>query len=192
MHDLTFILVDMNDLNVSPSRATREPVTFDPGDRGFVYAVARKIVGSADDAEDVTQDALLLAYRYRDAFRGTSRYRTWLYRIAATTALGHLRRQRRARVQLDGEAEFSMIDRAADPSKSPEALIAEAEERALVRGALDELAPSYRTVLLARTTATEVEVAKQLGISVANVKVRAHRARKQLRATLERIEQIAA
>ncbi|MBA2539323.1 MAG: sigma-70 family RNA polymerase sigma factor, partial [Deltaproteobacteria bacterium] len=170
----------------------REPVTFDPGDRGFVYEVARKIVGSPDDAEDVTQDALLLAYRYRDAFRGTSRYRTWLYRIATTTALGHLRRQRRARVRLDGEAELSMIDRAADPAKSPDALIAEAEEHALVRGALAELTPSYRTILLARTTATEVDVAKQLGITVANVKIRAHRARKQLRATLERFEQAAA
>jgi RNA polymerase sigma-70 factor (ECF subfamily) len=185
-------MVDMTDLNDSPSRPTRDPVTFAPGDRGFVYAVARKIVGSPDDAEDVTQDALLLAYRHRDAFRGSASYHTWLYRIAATTALGYLRKQRRARVQLDGEGEHSVIDRFADPAKSPEALIAEAEERALVRGALVELAPSYRAILLARTTATEVDVAKQLGISVGNVKVRAHRARKQLRATLERIEQAAA
>lgn len=192
MNDLSFILVDMNDLNDSPSRPTTDPVTFGPGDRSFVYAVARKIVGSPDDAEDVTQDALLLAYRHRDAFRGNARYRTWLYRIAATTALGHLRRQRRARVQLDGQRESSAIERAADPGKSAEALIAEAEERALVRGALDELAPNYRAILLARSTATEVDVAKQLGISVGNVKIRAHRARKQLRATLERIEQAAA
>jgi RNA polymerase sigma-70 factor, ECF subfamily len=175
----------MTDLNVSPSKTTREPVSFEPSDRGFVYAVARRIVGSADDAEDVTQEALLLAYRYRDSFRGTSRYRTWLYRIAATTALGHLRRQRRSRVRLDGES--SVIDNAVDPAKSSETLIAEAEERAIVQQALGELTPSYRTILLARAADTEAEVAKQLGLTIGNVKVRAHRARKQLRATLDRL-----
>ncbi len=185
MNVLTFMMDVMNDLNVSPPKTTREPVSFEPSDRGFVYAVARRIVGSADDAEDVTQEALLLAYRYRDSFRGTSRYRTWLYRIAATTALGHLRRQRRSRVCLEGSS--SVLDTAVDPAKSSETLIAEAEERAIVHQALTELTPSYRAILLARADDTEVEVAKRLGLTVGNVKVRAHRARKQLRATLDRL-----
>ena len=51
-----------------------------------------------------------------------------------------------------------------------------AEMRALVHRALHELQPAYRDVLLAREDATEPEVAAQLGISVANVKIRAHRA----------------
>lgn len=186
MNVLTFILTVMSDLNVLPSTATKEPVSFESTDRGFVYAIARRIVGSAEDAEDVTQEALLLAYRYRDSFRGTSRYRTWLYRIAATTALGHLRKQRRSRLRLEGET--SVIDDAIDPSKSSEALLVEAEEREIVRKALTELAPSYRKILLARAHDTEVEVAKQLGITVGNVKVRAHRARKQLKATLDRMQ----
>lgn len=185
MNDKTFILVGMNDLNVSPSRPAREPVTFEPSDRSFVYAVARRIVGRAEDAEDVTQDALLLAYRHRDAFRGSSRYRTWLYRIAATTALGYLRKQRRSRICLEGTV--SMIERAVDPSKSSDALIEEAEENEILRRALAELAPSYRSVLVARADDTEVEVARQLGLTVGNVKIRAHRARKQLRATIDRM-----
>lgn len=192
MTDFSFIMVDMDDLNVSPTTPTRDPVTFAPADRSFVYAVARKIVGSPDDAEDVTQDALLLAYRHREAFRGTSRYHTWLYRIAATTALGYLRKQRRARVRLEIDREHSVLEHAPDPAKSPDVQIAEAEDRAIVQRAIDELTPSYRTILLARSAATEVDVAKQLGISVANVKVRAHRARKQLRATLDRMGKLAA
>ena len=186
MNVLSFILFGMNVLNDSPSTAPREPVTFHPADRSFVFAVARRFVRSADEAEDITQDALLLAYRHREAFRGTSRYRTWLYRIAATTALGHLRRQRRSRVRLEGET--SVIDRAIDPAKSSEALIAEAEEHAIVRRALTELPPSYQRILLARTRDTEVAVAKELGLTVGNVKIRAHRARKQLRATLDRMQ----
>ena len=169
------------------------PATFAPEDRRFVYAVARRIVGSADDAEDVTQDALVLAYRFRDSFRGDSRYRSWLYRIATTTALGHLRRQRRSRsVVVDADPERDVLERTADPAKSPETVFAEAEHRAMVRRALDELSSSYRSVLLERVDATEPEVAKRLGISVANVKIRTHRARKQLRQTLDRMERSAA
>jgi len=160
----------MNDLDV----------LFGPGERGFVYAVAKRIVKSAEDAEDVTQEALLLAYRYRDAFRGDAKYRTWLYRIASTTALGHLRRMRRSREQLTPEP----IDRP-DPGHSPEDALAEAEVIDLIQRSLLRLAPSYREILVERSHASETEAAEHLGISVANVKVRAHRARKQLRAIVE-------
>ena len=51
-----------------------------------------KYVRNETDAEDVTQDALLLAHRYRDSFRGESRYSTWLYRVTATAALMFLRK----------------------------------------------------------------------------------------------------
>lgn len=171
---------DMNDLNVFPSRT--DTVTFTPDDRGFVYAIARRIVGNAEDAEDVTQDALLLAYRYRSSFRGESRYRTWLYRIASTTALGHLRRRGRSREQLATTEAFARD--VVDPAMSAEAALAEHEAIAMIQAALATLDPKYRDVMVMRADATESECAAQLGISVNNVKIRAHRARKQLRAAL--------
>lgn len=190
---LTLIMTVMNDFTAIRSEVgLPESVTFAPGDRAYVYAVARRIVRSADDADDVTQDALVLAYRYRNNFRGDSRYRTWLHRIAVTTALGYLRRQRRSRIDvLDADHE-RVLERSVDPAKSPVSLIAEAEDRATVQRALDELPASYRDVLLERVDATESEVARRLGISVANVKIRAHRARKQLRQTLDGMERSAA
>jgi hypothetical protein len=63
--------------------------------RAYVRSVALKYVRDEQDAEDVTQDAMLLAHRYRDSFRGESRYSTWLYRVTATAALMFLRKQRR-------------------------------------------------------------------------------------------------
>src|SRR3954468_12923899 len=63
--------------------------------RSYVKSIAMKYVRDDQDAEDVTQDALLLAHRYRASFRGESRYSTWLYRVTATAALMFLRRQRR-------------------------------------------------------------------------------------------------
>ena len=168
-----------------------ELVTFSRDDRAFVYNVARKLVGP-DDAEDVTQDALLLAYRGRDSFRGDSRYRTWLYRIALTTALGHLRRRRRARVAPAATDEQArLFERLPDPSRSPEAETGDAEQVALVARALGELSQTYRTVLLARVDATEPAVAATLGISVANVKIRTHRARRQLVQRLEQLDRAA-
>jgi len=158
-------------------------VTFSPDDRGFVYAIARRIVGNAQDADDVTQDALLLAYRYRDSFRGDSRYRTWLYRIASTTALGHLRRRGRTREQLAISDDPFARD-VADPAMSAETALAEHEAIAMIQTALATLDPKYRDVMLLRADATESECAARLGITVNNVKIRAHRARKQLRDAL--------
>src|SRR5258706_4894012 len=63
--------------------------------REYVRSVALKYVRNDQDAEDVTQDAMLLAHRYRDSFRGESRYSTWLYRVTATAALMFLRKQKR-------------------------------------------------------------------------------------------------
>ncbi len=186
---VTGIVDGMNDLNVYPSipeaeRSLRaDTVTFSPDDRGFVYAIARRIVGNAEDAEDVTQDALLLAYRYRESFRGESRYRTWLYRIASTTALGHLRRRGRSREQL-APTDEAFARELADPAMSAESALAEHEAIAMIQAALDTLDPKYRDVMLLRADQTETECAAKLGITVGNVKVRAHRARKQLRDAL--------
>lgn len=169
----------MNELNVySFERRPR----FDAEDRGFVYAVARRIVGTAEDAEDVTQDAMLLAYRHRDSFRGDARYRTWLHRIAATTALGFLRKRRRSR---EAPGEPLLATQLPDPRQSPEAELSDAQTRHRVLEAVATLEPKYRDVLLCQAAGAVTETASRLGISVSNVKVRAHRARKQLRPVLE-------
>ena len=163
-------------MNVLTEKPTN---TFGLEDRQFVYRVARRIVLSDEDADDVAQDALLIAHRNLANFRGDSRLRTWLFRIATTTALGYLRRARRAREHVPA-SEVAL----ADPGNSAEASLAEAEMGVLVREAVGALPPLYRDVLLARADASEAEVAAALGISVANVKIRAHRARKQLREAL--------
>jgi RNA polymerase sigma-70 factor (ECF subfamily) len=153
-------------------------------DRGFVYAVARRIVRDDEDAADVAQEALLLAFRHRASFRGECSPRTWLYRIATTTALGHLRRRKRSREQLaPGDDAVGATD--ADPAPSPEEQLAAQEVAAIVQRAVAALDDKYRDVLVLRADDTpETEVARRLGLSVANVKIRAHRARHQLRAAL--------
>jgi RNA polymerase sigma-70 factor, ECF subfamily len=151
-----------------------------PEERRFVYAVVRRIGRTDQDADDVAQDALLLAHQHVADFRGDSRFRTWLHRIATTTALGHLRRKRRARSHVPTH-EVPLVD----PAKSAEAAMAAAQIDSLVRDAVSTLEPAYRDVLVARAQASEAEVAARLGISLASVKIRGYRARKQLRGMLE-------
>jgi RNA polymerase sigma-70 factor (ECF subfamily) len=175
------------DASIPPcgSPRPRDHVHFGPEERGFVFSVAKKFVRDDDDAADVTQDAMLLAYRHRDSFRGDSRYRTWLYRIAATTALSHLRRVRRRRDEV-----APLVPLGDDPvweppadGPSPEDEVGSHEAARLVRGHLEGLGDKYRRVFLMRVEddCSEAEIASRLGLSVATVKIRTHRARKYLR-----------
>jgi RNA polymerase sigma-70 factor (ECF subfamily) len=95
---------------------------FSEREREFAYSVAMKYVKDEDEAADVAQDALLLAYRHRASFRGDSRFTTWLYRVAATTALMHLRKKRRLPADLVsvGEEEGRRALEVAAPGPSPE------------------------------------------------------------------------
>lgn len=164
----------MNDLDVSSANQ----LNFNASDREFMHAVVRRIVRAESDAEDVTQEALLTAYRHRDQFRGESKPRTWLYRVAITSALGYLRKLRRSK-----EHEGLTRD-VIDPADTPEATLATAEQAMIANRLLQDLDPKYRDVVVMRVDHTEVETAERLGITVANVKVRAHRARAQLRALI--------
>jgi RNA polymerase sigma-70 factor (ECF subfamily) len=66
-------------------------LAFDEDDHAYVYAVVHRILKIPDLASDATQDTLLRAYRCREQYRGDAAPRTWLHRIAVTTALGYLR-----------------------------------------------------------------------------------------------------
>ena len=151
--------------------------------RAYVKSVAMKYVHNEQDADDVAQDALLLAHRYRDSFRGESRYSTWLYRVAATAALMFLRRQRRLSREIPAsgtvdEEGTPWLERQPADTDTRGQVIAR-NELAHVRAAVDALGAKYPAVFWKRygEGRTETEIARELGISVAAVKTRAFRGR---------------
>jgi RNA polymerase sigma-70 factor (ECF subfamily) len=152
----------------------------------FVFAVARRIVVDEDAARDVAQEAMLLAHRHRASFRGDSQYRTWLYRIATTSALGHLRRERtRARHLAETIAVPEAATWVAPTTTAIDALCA--VETA--RGVADEIAAltaPHREVLRLRfyDDRSEREAARALGVTTSAVKLRTHRAKAALRQRL--------
>jgi RNA polymerase sigma-70 factor (ECF subfamily) len=164
-------------------------VQFTETERDFVFGVAMKYMKDEERAKDVTQDALLAAYVHRHGFRGDSRFTTWLYRIAATTALMHLRRARRRghTHSLDeGEEGGGRID-ALDPRSSPEERSGAHEAVALAERSLDEMGDKYGRIFAMRFIEgySETEIADALDLHVATVKTRAYRARNHVKQALE-------
>ncbi|HEY3357921.1 MAG TPA: sigma-70 family RNA polymerase sigma factor [Polyangia bacterium] len=172
-----------------PLSADLKQVRFSAREREFVYGVALKYLKNEEDAQDVTQEALILAHRHREKFRGDSRFTTWLYRIAATTALMHLRKQRRRPPPLpmasSADGEVTDLDPATAEPSAEERLTA-AQQLARCDASLMEMGPRYREVFRLRFVEgyTEDEIAERLGLTAANVKTRAYRARARVRAAL--------
>jgi RNA polymerase sigma-70 factor, ECF subfamily len=159
---------------------------------GRLLAVARRIVGSEEDARDVVQEGFMNAFKSLDRFEGNAKLSTWLHRIVVNAALMKLRTRKRKPEQSietmlpsfldDGhhEERFQSWDEPVDK------LMERAENRRLVREQIDALPEGYRTVLVLRDIEgldTE-ETANVLGLSVNATKIRLHRARQALRTLL--------
>jgi RNA polymerase sigma-70 factor, ECF subfamily len=160
--------------------------------RNYVFSVAMKYVKDEDAAADVAQDALLRAHRHAASFRGDSRYTTWLYRIAATSALMYLRRRRRLarEVPASGATDDdggSLLDSRPASGASPEEAAARRELVDRLAASVARLGDKYRPIFWMRYLEgyTETEIAARLGLPLATVKTRAHRARKAARAHFE-------
>ena len=164
-----------------------DQIRFTAKERDFVYGVAMKYMKDEEKAHDVAQDALLLAYRHRASFRGDSRFTTWLYRIAATTALMHLRKDRRLPHLHSIDAEEVQGDEPRDEEATPEDRWASSEAVQLAGERLAQLGDKYGQIFSMRFVEgySESEIARKLSLNVATVKTRAYRARAHLRRQLE-------
>jgi RNA polymerase sigma-70 factor, ECF subfamily len=159
-----------------------------------LYRTARSILRDDAEAEDVLQEAYLLAYRAIGKFRGDARLSTWLIRIVANEAIARSRkRSRRAQViRLDGDMDWDSegaeahMDEAT--SEQPERSVLRAETRHLIEKKIDELPDAFRTVFVLRALEemTVEEAALCLGIPEATVRTRFFRARGLLREALSR------
>jgi RNA polymerase sigma-70 factor (ECF subfamily) len=159
-----------------------------------LYRTARSILKDDAEAEDVLQDAYLLAYRGITRFRGDAKLLTWLTRIVVNEAIGRSRKaSRRAEViQLGGDTgwnnETAEVDMSDALPEQPERAAMRAEARGLLEKKIDELPDAFRTVFVLRAVEemSVEEVAACLGIPEATIRTRFFRARGLLREALSR------
>jgi RNA polymerase sigma-70 factor (ECF subfamily) len=148
-----------------------------------VFTLALRLVADRELAADVTQDALVRAWRAMPRFRGDAKFSTWLYRITVNTAWTALRRDRRHR----SEPLDSLGEEPASTGLAPEQAGIAADSSVRLRAALAELSEPLRIVVVLKDVYdwSHPEIAEHLDITVTAAKVRLHRGRKQLREILE-------
>jgi RNA polymerase sigma-70 factor, ECF subfamily len=160
---------------------------------GHLLGVAKRLLRHDEDARDAVQDAFLSAFRGLERFEGGARLSTWLHRIVVNAALMKLRTRRRKpeapiddllpRFLGDGHHEKPAVPW----REGPEGAFERRELRELVRGLIDKLPESSRTILILRDVEelnTE-ETARLLSLTASAAKTRLHRARQALRTLLD-------
>ncbi|MCC7495127.1 MAG: sigma-70 family RNA polymerase sigma factor [Fimbriimonadaceae bacterium] len=157
-----------------------------------VYNLAYRLLGDADEAWDVSQEAFLRIWRGIQKFHGGSALTTWVYRIVHNLCLDEMKKKRR-RPQIveaseteDGTTE-ALLDRLPDHSEAPEGQYLSAEKAAAVRRAIARLKPHHRDVLVLYDLEgfSYNEIAEVLRTNVGTIKSRLNRARLQLARELE-------
>lgn len=158
-----------------------------------LYGVAQRILGEAADTEEVIQDVFWTVYRKAKSFKGDAQFSTWLYRLTVNAALGRVRRSKKKKeieygeflpkFQKDGH---HLVRPVVDWSDTLDEKYARREIHALLGRALDQLKPVDKSVVVLSDLEglSDKETAAALGLTVAAVKTRLHRARLFLRGRL--------
>jgi RNA polymerase sigma-70 factor (ECF subfamily) len=155
-----------------------------------VFAMALSFLRNEADAEDVTQEAFLKAFRNLASFRGDAKFGTWLVSITLNEARSRIRRRDAVKIEsLDepedeqGQASPALLR---DWKEIPSEALERKEIRLLLHKAVTALPLIYREVFQLRDIEqmSVSEAAAALGITISSVKVRLHRARMMLQKSL--------
>lgn len=150
-----------------------------------LYAVVLRFVADPEEAEEVTQEAFIRAWRSLGRFEGRSQFFTWLYRIGINEA--KRRAERRPPAGTVTSLEDSPIEDAPDWSDSPELRADQGDVRRVLEDAVRALPFEYRAPLILRDVeglSTE-EAAKMMDLREAAFKSRLHRARLAVRRSID-------
>lgn len=157
------------------------------------YNIAYRMAGNHADAEDLTQEAFLRAYRFFDRYNRQMPFENWLYRIISNVFIDELRKRPKIKSQSldqplaqgngDSEIRFEVPDFTSDP----ESMMLQAELDEPLQRALNALPPDFRqTVILADVEGMSYEeIAETMGCSLGTVRSRLHRGRKMMRNRLQ-------
>lgn len=170
-----------------------DPASFEPLIQKYaprVFATARRYARLEREVEDIVQEVWIKAFQKLGSFRGDAPFEHWLMRLTVRTCYDFLRahqRNREAAFSEISEAEDDWLERfAAAPDAASESAAA---ARQLVQRLLQQLSPAGRLVitLLEIEERSVKEIAELTGWSVPLVKVRAFRARAEMRKLVARI-----
>jgi RNA polymerase sigma-70 factor (ECF subfamily) len=152
--------------------------------KNMVFSLAYKMTKNREDAEEISQDTFIKAYKNLEKFKGDSKFSTWLYRIAYHACLDSIKKNKKHQNTLEiNEITFNQI-------KSVENILEgiERKERAkIMNDCLLKLPEEERSVIwmFYYDELSLKEIIEVTQLSEANIKVKLHRARKKLVAIVE-------
>ncbi|HUT53820.1 MAG TPA: sigma-70 family RNA polymerase sigma factor [bacterium] len=154
--------------------------------RSRVFRLAVRFTRNPDDAQEVLQEVFFTVYQKLGQFEGKSAFSTWLYRVAVNTALMRLRGRDKAELVSISEFPDDSLPGETE-GKGPEDKIMTEQALARIERAMIPLPADFKTVLILRDIEdfSNEETAEIMGLSVAAVKSRLHRARGFMRKKLE-------
>jgi len=152
----------------------------------FVFTLALRFAKNREDAEEITQDCFVKAYRSLATFQRQSKFSTWLYSIVYTTAMSSLRKKKLDTSSIDDENNTIQIE---NQSAGFDIDNAENKSRSFyLNQAIAQLLPDDATIitLFYQGELSLEEIAQTLGMEANTVKVKLFRARQRLKEKLER------
>lgn len=154
----------------------------------IIYRFGQRLCDHPEDARGVLQETMLTLVRSLHAFRGDSSLSTWLFAVARSHSSKRRRKRRHALHTISLEDDPGVVEQIAGDLPDPVTYLEQREISVMLEAAIRELDEKYRDVLVLRDVEglSAGEVAEVLGLSVAAVKSRLHRARAMLRKDLSR------
>ena len=164
---------------------TANPVDEAEQYRPVVTRYIRYLIRNSAEAEDLAQETFLRAHQQRETLRDPAALESWLYRIATHVSIDRMRQRARSATRtLEKPVEDLPI---VDQKRSPFAIVQQNEMSSCVQLYVAKLSHAYRAVLLLHDSdgLTAEEIATLLQLPLTTVKMRLHRARRQLQTALD-------
>ena len=154
--------------------------------KSYVFTLTFRFTKNREDAEEVSQDIFVKAYRSLADFKGTAKFSTWLYTIVNTTCITFLRKKRLEVKSLDDERTFEVADNQDSGLRANQ--VEQKSRLNMVNQAIALLSPDDAEVitLFYKNEQSLEEISQILGVEANTAKVRLHRARTRLKEKMER------
>ncbi len=154
--------------------------------QNFVFTITLRYTENREDAEEISQDVFVKAFKSLKDFRGDSKFTTWLYTIVTTSSITFLRKKKLQTHSLDNEHVFELADSQDSGMRANQ--VEQKSRSAMVNEAIRMLGPEDAQIitLFYKGEQSLEEISQIMGIEPNAAKVRLHRARQRLREKMEK------
>jgi RNA polymerase sigma factor (sigma-70 family) len=152
----------------------------------YVFTLVHRFTDSREDAEEISQDIFVKAYRSLADFRGESKFSTWLYTVVRTSCITFLRKKKLDITSIDNERTALQLENRESSFKAN--AIEQKSRHAMVNEAIRLLSPddSQLITLFYKGEQSLDEIGRIMGLDPNTVKVKLHRARHRLKEKMEK------